>query len=305
MTMIEGRHLGEFLARRPAQRLRDLIGERLLELFYFQILRLHAFHADPNAGNYLYGEGGSIGLIDFGCVKRMTPAFVANLSGLFLYRGARDSGHFQSVLEKRYAMFGETLRPAARRAMSEFAERFYRKVYPPRSSATTNRSTSASHPSCRTTCGAEKPSIAKARCQSTCSWPAPKWGSMTRCTAFAPAFIRAGSSGSTLRPDGAVEQPVVPASRKTTRCPMCYSPRFPTRHGDRIRVSPLVRRPSFDPRVLGDVRRGAEGFGGRDVGSRAGRGSDANSPGRFGDDAVHRHFRRSGCDVARRFRSRT
>lgn len=131
MTMIEGRHLDEFLARRPSQRLRDLIGERLLELFYFQILRLHAFHADPNAGNYLYGEGGSIGLIDFGCVKRMTPAFVANLSGLFLYRGARDSGHFQSVLEKRYAMFGETLRPAARRAMSEFAEKFYRKVYPP------------------------------------------------------------------------------------------------------------------------------------------------------------------------------
>ena len=131
MTMIEGRHLDEFLARRPSQRLRDLIGERLLELFYFQILRLHAFHANPNAGNYLYGEGGSIGLIDFGCVKRMTPAFVANLSGLFLYRGARDSGHFQSVLEKRYAMFGETLRPAARRAMSEFAEKFYRKVYPP------------------------------------------------------------------------------------------------------------------------------------------------------------------------------
>ena len=131
MTMIEGRHLDEFLARRPSQRLRDLIGERLLELFYFQILRLHAFHADPNAGNYLYGEGGSIGLIDFGCVKRMTPAFVANLSGLFLYRGARDSGHFQSVLEKRYAMFGQTLRPAARRAMSEFAEKFYRKVYPP------------------------------------------------------------------------------------------------------------------------------------------------------------------------------
>ena len=57
MTMIEGRHLDEFLARRPSQKLRDLIGERLLELFYFQILRLHAFHADPNAGNYLLRGG--------------------------------------------------------------------------------------------------------------------------------------------------------------------------------------------------------------------------------------------------------
>jgi predicted unusual protein kinase regulating ubiquinone biosynthesis (AarF/ABC1/UbiB family) len=131
MTMIDGRHLDDFLARRPSQKLRDLVGERLLELFYFQVLRLHTFHADPHAGNYLFDADGSIGLVDFGCVKRMTPAFVANLSGLYLYRGARDSAHFQSLLDKRYAMFGTALRPAARRALSDFAERFYRKVYPP------------------------------------------------------------------------------------------------------------------------------------------------------------------------------
>jgi predicted unusual protein kinase regulating ubiquinone biosynthesis (AarF/ABC1/UbiB family) len=131
MTLVEGRHLDDFLARRPSQKLRDLVGERLLELFYFQVLRLRAFHADPHAGNYLFAADGSIGLVDFGCVKRMTPAFVANLSSLYLYRGARDSADFQSLVDKRYAMFGTTLRPAARRALSDFAEKFYRKVYPP------------------------------------------------------------------------------------------------------------------------------------------------------------------------------
>ena len=88
-----------------------------MELFYFQVLRLGAFHADPHSGNYLFGSDGSIGLVDFGCVKRLTPEFVANLSGLYLYRGARGSAHFQSLLDKRYAMFGTTLRPAARRAL--------------------------------------------------------------------------------------------------------------------------------------------------------------------------------------------
>jgi predicted unusual protein kinase regulating ubiquinone biosynthesis (AarF/ABC1/UbiB family) len=131
MSMLRGRHLDDFLAERPSQKLRDLVGARLMELFYFQVLRLRAFHADPHSGNYLFGGTGSIGLVDFGCVKRLTPDFVANLSGLYLYRGSRDSPHFQSLLDKRYAMFSTRLRPAARRALTDFAEKFYRKVYPP------------------------------------------------------------------------------------------------------------------------------------------------------------------------------
>ena len=131
MSLLPGQHLDSLLARRPSQKLRDLIGARLLELFYFQILRLHALHADPHLGNYLFGEDGSIGLVDFGCVKRFSPDFVANLRGLYLYRGSKASPHFQSLLDERYAIFGTKLRPAARRALMEFSEQFYRKVYPP------------------------------------------------------------------------------------------------------------------------------------------------------------------------------
>jgi predicted unusual protein kinase regulating ubiquinone biosynthesis (AarF/ABC1/UbiB family) len=131
MTLLPGEHLDGLLAGRPPQKLRDLIGARLLELFYFQVLRLHALHADPHLGNYLFGDDGSIGLIDFGCVKRFSPAFVANLRGLYLYRGSKASPHFQSLLDQRYAMFRTKLKPAARRALTEFADRFYRKVYPP------------------------------------------------------------------------------------------------------------------------------------------------------------------------------
>ena len=131
MSLVSGQHLDGFLAQRPPQKLRDLIGARLMELFYFQVLRLGALDADPHSGIYLLGVYGSIGLVDFGCEKRLSQELVAYLSGLYLYRGSRESTHFHSLLEKRYAMFGTRLRPLARQALTDFAEKFYRKVYPP------------------------------------------------------------------------------------------------------------------------------------------------------------------------------
>jgi len=131
MSLLPGYHLEDLLARRPSQKTRDLIGERLLELFYFQVLRLHAFHADPHLGNYLFADDGSIGVVDFGCVKRLTPVFVDNMRRLYLYRGSKASPHFQRLLDQRYAMYRTRLRPAARLALTQFSDRFYQKVYPP------------------------------------------------------------------------------------------------------------------------------------------------------------------------------
>lgn len=131
MSLLPGLHLDEWLRRRPSQALRDRVGERLFELFYFQLLRIKAFHADPNAGNYLYADDGTVGLVDFGCVKYLTPSFAEDLRRLYLYPGARDSQHFHTLLERRYAIFGAKLRPAARRSLVEFAENFFRRVYPP------------------------------------------------------------------------------------------------------------------------------------------------------------------------------
>jgi len=70
MSFVEGRTLGNFLETKPSQQLRDLVGARVLELFEIQATHLKALHADPHPGNYLFQPDGSIGLIDFGCVKR-------------------------------------------------------------------------------------------------------------------------------------------------------------------------------------------------------------------------------------------
>jgi predicted unusual protein kinase regulating ubiquinone biosynthesis (AarF/ABC1/UbiB family) len=131
MSFVDGMHLDDFLATNPPQSLRDKIGEELLELFYFQIMRLEALHADPHWGNYLFRADGSVGLVDFGCVKRLRHEFVENTRAVSLYPGRRDSPEFQRLLEKRYEILGTRLSAPARQALVRFTEAFYRKVYPP------------------------------------------------------------------------------------------------------------------------------------------------------------------------------
>jgi hypothetical protein len=84
MSHVEGETLMDFLARKPSQELRNQVGVRLMTLFCYQMHALHAVHADPHPGNYLIDTRGTIGLVDFGCVKKFSP------EGIELYQGFAD-----------------------------------------------------------------------------------------------------------------------------------------------------------------------------------------------------------------------
>jgi len=71
MSFVEGLSLTAFLKTKPSQSIRDLIGSHLVELYYFQLHKLKAVHADHHPGNYLFRPDGCIGLVDFGCIKRI------------------------------------------------------------------------------------------------------------------------------------------------------------------------------------------------------------------------------------------
>jgi len=107
------------------------VGSRLLELFYFQVLHLETLHADPHWGNYLFNDAGTIGLVDFGCVKHLGSEIVGGLRKSFLYPGRADSPEFRAIIQEQFAGPGRTLTSGARRAIIDFSERFYKKVYPP------------------------------------------------------------------------------------------------------------------------------------------------------------------------------
>jgi hypothetical protein len=69
MEFLEGVHLREFLAGAPSQQERDHFG-RLIALAQS---RLHfagkLLYSDPSPGNSLFRDDGTLGFIDFGCVR--------------------------------------------------------------------------------------------------------------------------------------------------------------------------------------------------------------------------------------------
>ena len=81
MTFVEGLPLDRWLENRPSPKVRNLVGERLFELFYFQMFRAGALHADPHPGNYLLSPEGEVRLVDFGCVKEVQSTIRAAYGG--------------------------------------------------------------------------------------------------------------------------------------------------------------------------------------------------------------------------------
>ena len=71
MSLIEGAPFRNFLKEKPSAAVRNLVGERLVEMYHTQLHWLKAIHADHHPGNYLFRSDGRIGLVDFGCVKRL------------------------------------------------------------------------------------------------------------------------------------------------------------------------------------------------------------------------------------------
>ncbi|MBR09964.1 MAG: ABC transporter [Rickettsiales bacterium] len=75
MDWIDGKHIKEFLDTNPTQEIKDQIGQAMWDFYHHQIHNLKEVHADPHPGNFLMRENGTLGIIDFGCVKEIPEDF--------------------------------------------------------------------------------------------------------------------------------------------------------------------------------------------------------------------------------------
>lgn len=75
MSWLQGLHLEEWLAGSPDQEAKDRAGQALWDFYQFQIHELRLTHADAHPGNFLVQEDGTVGILDFGCVKEIPEGF--------------------------------------------------------------------------------------------------------------------------------------------------------------------------------------------------------------------------------------
>ncbi len=78
MDWMEGKHLDEFLKTNPSQEVRNRIGQALWDFYDYQVHTLRTVHADPHPGNFLMQADGTLGVIDFGCVKEIPEHYYRN-----------------------------------------------------------------------------------------------------------------------------------------------------------------------------------------------------------------------------------
>jgi len=71
------------LETKPSQELRNHFGQLVWDCFLTSAFELYCVHADPHPGNYLFMKEGKLGMLDFGCVKHLSPDFIEKIQRLF------------------------------------------------------------------------------------------------------------------------------------------------------------------------------------------------------------------------------
>lgn len=102
MDWLAGLHLKEFLATNPSQAVRDQIGQALWDFYAYQAHTLRRVHADPHPGNFLFSEedGGTVAVIDFGCVKEIPADFHDDFFAVVQPEVYLDVANLTAVLER-------------------------------------------------------------------------------------------------------------------------------------------------------------------------------------------------------------
>jgi predicted unusual protein kinase regulating ubiquinone biosynthesis (AarF/ABC1/UbiB family) len=98
-TLMPGKTLGVWLAGNPKKEAKEIVVQRLNKILLKGLYELNVFHADPNPGNFIIADDLTIGLVDFGCVKRLEPKFIEAYRQLVLSAAHHDTeAHLKNMI---------------------------------------------------------------------------------------------------------------------------------------------------------------------------------------------------------------
>ncbi len=81
MTWLEGNSILTY--KQHSQELRNHLAVQLFKTWYYPLFKYGIIHGDPHLGNYSVSQDEKINLLDFGCVRKFNPTFVASIHDLY------------------------------------------------------------------------------------------------------------------------------------------------------------------------------------------------------------------------------
>ena len=100
LTHLSGVPLDAWLSGCPTQKARSIVARRLNDIFLTALYQCHVIHADPNPGNFIIDDDLNVGLVDFGCVKHLSPEFIEQYRQLVMSAAHEDkSAHYQTMID--------------------------------------------------------------------------------------------------------------------------------------------------------------------------------------------------------------
>jgi predicted unusual protein kinase regulating ubiquinone biosynthesis (AarF/ABC1/UbiB family) len=100
MSWLEGRPVLDF--ETAPLKTRNAIATALFKAWWRPFARYGVIHGDPHLGNYTVRADGGINLLDYGCIRTFTPAFVEGVVELYRALQTRDGG----LAAKAYRAWG-------------------------------------------------------------------------------------------------------------------------------------------------------------------------------------------------------
>jgi len=104
---------------------RPALARRLVDVFLKQYLEMGAFHGDPHPGNLFVAQDGTIGVIDFGMVGRLTPGLRDRLGALLVAVANRDVEVVTEICFSLGVMTDEVNEAAFKLGVLELLDKYY------------------------------------------------------------------------------------------------------------------------------------------------------------------------------------
>jgi predicted unusual protein kinase regulating ubiquinone biosynthesis (AarF/ABC1/UbiB family) len=108
LSFLEGDSFAAFISKNPDIESRNHYAQLIFDNFFANLYKNKTIHADPNPANFIFMGDNKLGIIDFGCVKKIDNDFLKLFTKLHISLIENRDDHFITNIYKEIGMIDDT-----------------------------------------------------------------------------------------------------------------------------------------------------------------------------------------------------